>query len=146
MADLTITATEVKAGPGAVVKSGVAGEAITRGKVLYLDAVAGKLYKAQRDASIGSAAAVGLALQDATDGLRIDYQSDGRILIGATASVVEGTVYLLSDAVGDLSPHTDHDPGVTIIPASGEFATVIGVGDGDDHIILGIINSGQQIA
>ena len=146
MADLSITTTEVKAGPGAVVESGVAGEAITRGEALYRDSVTKKVYAAQRDAGIDSAHVVGLALQDATDGQRVEYQSAGIITIGNSASVTEGVIYLLSATAGGLTPHTDHDTGVSAVPASGEFATVIGVGNNDDQIILGILNSGQQIA
>ena len=115
MANLTITAANVAPGAGAKTKSGTAGAAITQGQPVYLDATAITILPADADV-LASAAVVGVALNAASTGQPVTYQTSGPITIGAT--VVVGTAYYASTTAGSVCLESDL--------ASGDFATFIG--------------------
>ncbi len=142
MADLSITATQVLKGSGAVVANGTAGATITAGQTLYADSTdSNKLKLAQADGTAAEATCVGIALHAAGSGQPIQYQTGGTITIGAGAAPAEGMIYVLSDTAGGLAPHTDADD-----PVSTEYTSIIGAADGSNGIVLKILNSGQQTA
>ena len=115
MANLTITAANVAPGTGAKTKSGTAGAAITQGQPVYLDASTITLFPADADV-LASAAVIGVALNAASTGQPVTYQTSGPITIGAT--VVVGTAYYASTTAGSVCLESDL--------ASGDFATFIG--------------------
>lgn len=121
MADLTITAANVLAAAGASIERGVAGEAVTAGKVVYLDAAAtGKWLLADADAASAAARGqgkIGVALNGASNGQPLAVATDGDITIGATLTA--GLDYYLSDDPGGVCPQADL--------ASGDYVTLIGV-------------------
>jgi len=115
MAVLTITAASVAPGTGAKTKSGTAGAAITQGQPVYLDSTTIKLMPADADV-LASAAVVGIALNAASTGQPVTYQTSGPITIGAT--VATGTAYYASTTTGGVCLESDL--------ASGDFATFLG--------------------
>jgi hypothetical protein len=115
MANLTITAANVAPGTGSKTKSGTAGAAITQGQPVYLDATTKTLFPADADV-LASAAVVGIALNAASTGQPVTYQTSGQVTIGAT--VVTGTAYYASTTAGGVCLESDL--------ASGDFATFLG--------------------
>ena len=142
MADLSVTATQVLKGSGAVVANGTAGATITAGQTLYKDSTdSNKLKLAQCDGTAAEAVCVGIALHASASGQPVQYQTGGTITIGAGAAPAEGMIYTLSDTAGGIAPHTDADD-----PVSTEYTTILGTGDGSNGIVLKISASGQQTA
>jgi hypothetical protein len=106
--DLSITATSVTPSVNAVIRDGVAGAAITAGKLLYKDATASYVLKlADGDsATAGVRVVCGIAINSAAAGARVNYVvSDPALSIGAT--VANGTVYVLSVTPGGIAPLAD---------------------------------------
>lgn len=113
MADLSITPTSVV--PVADVNGntsplypsrGFAGEALTQGQAVYVKASDSKIYKADANATgSAEAAAVGIALNSASAGQPVDYWAEGDINLGAT--LVTGTIYIVSVNAGGIAPVTD---------------------------------------
>jgi hypothetical protein len=131
MAVLTITAANVAKGARANTKNGTAGAAITQGQPVYLDAATDTLFPADADV-LASAAVVGIALNAASTGQPVTYQTSGPITIGAT--VVTGTAYYASTTTGGICLESDL--------ASGDFATFLGFATSTTVITLDIKASG----
>jgi hypothetical protein len=102
MADLSITAANVRLGSDAVTQLVQFGEAVTPGQPVYLSS--SKYYKADADdANKYEATAIAMSYASTDDyGL---IQLKGSLDIGATT--VEGTVYVLSDTAGGIKPTAD---------------------------------------
>lgn len=131
MSVLTITAASVASGTNAKTKSGTAGAAITQGQPVYLDAATIKLLPADADL-VASADVVGIALNAASTGQPVTYQTSGPITIGAT--VVVGTAYFASTTAGGVCLESDL--------ASGDFATFLGFATSTTVINVDIKASG----
>lgn len=119
MADLTITATSVVKGTGAITASEIAGAAITAGQTLYKDPADNKVKLYDAD---GASAAIrtfyGIALNGAATNQPVTVLTDGPITIGATTAV--GVAYYGSDVPGGICPFADLE--------SGDYPTIIGIG------------------
>ena len=140
MADLVITASQVKAGAGAVEGTGVAGAAITAGQSVYEDQADGRIKLADSNLSLAAAKAKGVALHGALANQPVRYQKGGKVIVGAGAAPAKGTIYVVSGTAGGIAPHGDL--------LSGIYTTILGVGDGVDGIDLvpgGPFASGQQV-
>ena len=131
MADISVTAANVKKGSGATTITGTAGETITAGQVLYLDTADNEYKKADADAS-ASAVAAGIALCGAADGQPIIIQTGGNINIGGTVTV--GEIYVVSATAGGVAPEGDL--------TTGNYVTVLGIGTTTANIALKIHSSG----
>lgn len=105
MADLTITATSVVPGSGAVTQSGTAGETITAGQALYLKAADSKYWKAQCDGTTEESTVAGIAVNGASPNQPVIFQTDGTLNIGATTA--KTTAYMLSATAGGICPQAD---------------------------------------
>jgi hypothetical protein len=137
MADLSITPANVEQGVGAVVRHSRAAAAILAGQALY-DVGDGTVNLADADAgSPGAAArkAKGVALHGAAQGQPVAWQTAGRIQIGAT--VIPGTIYVLSGTAGGICPEADL--------AAGDEVVLIGVGYDADEILLNIWPTGVVV-
>jgi len=135
MADVTVTAASVVASDDAVRKTGTAGETITAGQPLYLDAATGKLKKCINTGS-SEAAAVGIALHGASLNQPVQYVSDDpEFTVGGT--VAAGSIYCVSGTAGGIAPSADL--------ASADYATVLGVGISTSKIKLKINASGVAV-
>jgi len=112
MADLSITAANVRIGSDAVTQLVQFGEAVTPGQAVYL--LSGKYYKADADDADKYEATAIAVSHASTD----DYgliQLRGSLNIGATT--VEGMVYVLSDTAGGIKPTADL--------TSGDYTTIL---------------------
>lgn len=135
MSDLAITAAQVLPGTGARVNKYTAGEAIAAGKPVYLDTVTNTVKLADCDAASPLKATVlGIALNGAATGQPVDIQeSGGEITLGADASMVAGTIYILSGTAGGICPDAD--------AATADSITIIGVAKTAAILLLRIVNS-----
>lgn len=109
MADLTITAASVAQSTGADTVDGLAGETITAGMSVYLNA-SNVWMKAQCDgtaieAGSGGVRNFGIALHASLSGQPLKVQVGGIITIGATVAV--GTDYVIATTAGGIAPRTD---------------------------------------
>jgi hypothetical protein len=133
MADLTITAANVKASSDSGTKLVQYGEAVDQGEAVYLKASDGKYWLADNGAS-DTAAAKGIALTpNAADGYGI-IQLTGDMDLGATLTV--GTIYVVSATAGKIAPEADI--GTT------EYVTILGTAKTAALIQLGIKATGVQ--
>lgn len=137
MADLTITAANVvpAASPTTKTQVGTYGATITQGMPVYLDSADGKWKIADANASVTTAAAVGIALVAGSDGQPGLIQTEGDITIGATVAV--GTIYVVSATAGKIAPSAD---GV-----SGWYTCVLGIAISTTVIRLKILAGGVAI-
>lgn len=138
MTALSVTATNVKAGAGAVEGTGIAGATITAGQTIYEDATDGLLKLCDSDLSLAAAKCRGIALHGASANQPLRYQKSGTIQIGATTA--KGTIYVVGDAPGAINPAAD--------AANPDWVTILGVGDGVTGIDMlpgGPFASGHQI-
>lgn len=116
-------------GTGAAITAGsdqLFGETCTAGQPLYRGSDL-KLYKAISDTA-AHAACVGIALNGGAAGQPAAFQSGGIIAIGGTAA--QGTPYWVSGSAGGIQPYAD--------VGSGEYCTLVGVGDGSGNIVMSI--------
>jgi hypothetical protein len=113
MTDLAITAANVVQGANADVVSGRAGEAITAGKAVYLDATVKKWKLADSDsATAGAKLAGGIALNGAALDQPLFVQRAGDITIGA--ALTAGMAYYLSETAGGIQPAADLGAGENV--------------------------------
>ena len=137
MADLTITASNLVAGTGATIATGVAGEAIAAGDAVYIDTADNNdLKKCQHDGTALEANAVGIALAAALDTATVSYITEGDLCFGTLLTI--GTVYVVSAAFGLIAVAAD--PGV------GDYLTVLGVATGTAVLSVKIVTSENVIA
>jgi hypothetical protein len=106
MPDLTITPTNVVPGANAKTASGIAGTTITAGQAVYLDTTDMKLKLADANGTAAQARVVGIALHGASNNQPLTYvYDDDDYTPGAT--VVNGTLYVLSANPGMIAPAAD---------------------------------------
>lgn len=137
MADLTITATSVVKGTGAITETLIAGATITAGQVVYKDTSDNNKAKLC-DADSATAAArsfYGIALNGAASGQPVVVQTGGTITIGATVAV--GVAYYMSDVAGGIAPFADLE--------SGDYPTIVGIGVSTTAIKIGPLAAGVVI-
>lgn len=132
MAAISITAANVATSTGAVTKTGIWGETVTAGQAVYLKAADGRWWLAKADAASTDEVA-GIALSGGAAGQPGAIQTRGIITIGAT--VVVGTVYLLSAVAGGaIVPEID----IT----TGGYVTMLGTALTAGTIELNIVTTG----
>lgn len=134
MADLTITAANVLKGTGAIISTANAGETITQGQPVYINSSDKEAYRADADASLAAAAAVGIALNSASNGQPIKYQTGGTITLGTGT---EGVVYCVSATAGGIAPVSDL--------TTGDYVTILGVGNDASGLIMNLNATGFQV-
>lgn len=134
MADLTITAANVKAGSSATrVQLVQAGEAITQGQPVYL-ASDGKYYQTDANDTAVKAQAKGISITPAsTDGYFLMHV-DGLVNLGATLAV--GQVYVCSATKGGIAPYADL--------TTNDYVTILGVATTTALLDLNLVVSGVQ--
>lgn len=134
MADLTITAANVKAGSNNTRTSLVqAGEAVTQGQPVYL-ASDGKYYQTDANDTAVKAQAKGIAITPAsTDGYFL-LGVDGLLNLGATLAV--GQVYVVSATKGGIAPYADL--------TTNDYVTILGVATTTALLDFNLVVSGVQ--
>lgn len=135
MADLSITAANVAhAAVGLQTSTKQAGEALTQGEPVYVSD--GKYFKADADASAGTAEVVGIAMTAASTDGYFTMASSGPINLGATLTV--GETYVLSATAGGIAPIGDLE--------TGDYVTTLGIATTASRLDLSINASGVQKA
>jgi hypothetical protein len=135
MADLAVTASEVRKGTDGNIKSGTAASTITAGQPLYLN-TSDKLAPCDADGDATTSLCVGIALHAALAEQPIQYQNGGSMTIGATAAMTQGEIYVTSDTAGGIRPVADID--------SGDYISVLGVASSTAILkmpLTGVFNS-----
>lgn len=135
MADLTITAANVKAGSNASVdRTGLAGAAVAAGQPVYWD---GSRWQLADDNSVTAAARVagGIALNGASTDQPLAVLTGGDITIGATLTA--GSVYYLSATAGGICPAADL--------ATGQYPCIIGIAKSTTVLNVEINSAGVSL-
>lgn len=136
MSDISITAANVLKGTNAVTENGHAGETITAGQAVYLDATTNKYKLADANGAAALRVPRGIALNGASDGQPLQVQTRGSIAIGATLTA--GVTYYLSSDPGGICPLAD--------VGSGEYVCIIGIATSTSVLALGINASGATLS
>lgn len=125
MADLVITASAVLAGAASRTENGVAGEAITAGKLVYRDATTNKYMMSDSNAAAASARVVrGVALNGASDGQPLQIARPGSE-VTMNAVLTAGVTYYLSDTPGGICPLADVGTGENFTPIGVAKSTTV---------------------
>lgn len=134
MADISITAANVKAGSSATrVQLIQAGEAVTQGQPVYL-ASDGKYYQTDANDTSIKSQAKGIAVTPAsTDGYFL-MANDGPVNMGATLAV--GQIYCVSATKGGVAPYADL--------TTNDYVTILGVATTTALLEIDILISGVQ--
>lgn len=129
MADLSITAANVKWNSGTPTQKGNGGAAITAGQVLYQLAADNELYLADADTDAASEVK-GVAMSDGQNGREMLYAPKGaNVNIGATTTA--GKIYVLSTTAGGIIAVDD-----VAAPTTGDYVVVLFVGTGTANVDL----------
>lgn len=132
MTDLSITPANTVTVNGTT-EQGLAGETITAGMAVYLDASSGKYLKSDSNSATVAARGVrGVALNGASLNQPLAVQRTGDVTLGAT--LVANTSYYLSDTPGGICPLAD--------VGTGEYLTLMGVAISTTVLRLGILSTG----
>ena len=134
MANLTITAANVKATATTVFKTGIAAAAITAGQSVYVDGTTGKIGLADADVA-GANIAAGVALCNAAQDQIVSYAVGGQVNMGAT--LVKGTTYVVSATAGAVAPQADLTTGAAI--------GILGVAADATYLIVNPLNPGVTL-
>ena len=134
MADITVTAANVKAGSNNTRTSLVqAGETVPQGQPVYL-ASDGKYYQTDANDTAVKAQAKGIAITPAsTDGYFL-LGVDGLLNLGATLAV--GQVYVCSATKGGIAPYADL--------TTNDYVTILGVATTTALLDFNLVVSGVQ--
>jgi len=117
MADISVTASSVLPGAGAIIEAGTAGATITAGQALYKDS-SGNWMLADADSATAAARdAKAIALNGASAGQPINVQRGGEITINSVLTA--GVTYYLSGTGGGIAPLAD--------VGTGEYYDIIGI-------------------
>lgn len=136
MADLVITAANVRAGPGARVVLGTAGATITAGKAVYLDSADNEYKLADCDSATAAIRSpAGIALNGASDGQPLVVLEEGPITIGATMTA--GIAYYLSPTAGGICPVAD--------VLAGDYPVILGIATSTTVLEVSIQEAGVAI-
>lgn len=131
MADLSITAANVLKGANAIFQAGVSGATITAGQPVYLDSATGTYKLADANLSAAAATVVAISLNGASSGQPVSVlQEDDDFTPGAT--LVTGTVYVLSATAGAICPAADL--------ATGWYPNVLFIAKSTTKAVMKIVN------
>jgi hypothetical protein len=107
MADIALNAGSIVPGANAVISRGTAAGSVVAGNAVIANA--GGSIQVATTQSAGSAAVIGLAVNAASPGQPVDYQTSGDLAFGSNSGLAPGTVVMLSPTVGGgrIAPTTD---------------------------------------
>lgn len=134
MADLSINSALVVGGTNSTRDIGTAGETITAGQPIYLDATTNKWMKSDSNGT-GTRTVHGISLNGASLNQPVSVHKSGDITIGAT--LVAGTDYWLSGTAGGICPRADLGAGMDAVQVGiAKSTTVLAVGIQDPGVTL----------
>ena len=132
MADLSITAADVKKTDTTLIAEGIAGGTVTAGQPVYRDSTASNKLKAADADVLASAAAVGIALHGASADQPLKYAIGGNLTLSSVMTV--GAVYVVSTTAGGIAPVADL--------SSGDYVTLLGIATTATNLKISISVSG----
>ena len=132
MADLSITAADVKKTDTTLIAEGIAGGTVTAGQAVYRDSTASNKLKAADADVLASAAAVGIALHGASADQPLKYAIGGNLTLSSVMTV--GAVYVVSTTAGGIAPVADL--------SSGDYVTLLGIATTATNLKISISVSG----
>jgi hypothetical protein len=132
MADLSITAADVKKTDTTLIAEGIAGGTVTAGQPVYRDSTASNKLKAADADALASAAAVGIALHGASADQPLKYAIGGNLTLSSVMTV--GAVYVVSTTAGGIAPVADL--------SSGDYVTLLGIATTATNLKISISVSG----
>lgn len=141
MADLVITAANVKPTSGYSFVDGVAGEALTAGQVVYQNASDSKFLKANASGTLAQSTVKGIALNGASLDQPVRVMTGGELDLGAI--MTNGEIYVaagtagVAGAAGGIAPEGDL--------AATERVSLIGVATSTSKLQVRIQNSGALL-
>ncbi|MDW9600435.1 hypothetical protein GOA86_19010 [Sinorhizobium meliloti] len=134
MVDIVVTPGSVVPGTNSARDIGTAGETITAGQSIYLDATTNKWMKSDNNGT-GTRQVHGIALNGASLNQPVSVHKAGDITIGAT--LVAGTDYWLSGTAGGLCPRADLATGMDAVQVGiAKSTTVLAVDIQDPGVTL----------
>lgn len=135
MADISFTATAIKATSTTLLVYGKAGETVTAGMALYLKTTDNEYYKADCTTSATTAAVVGIAMNGASNGQEVTIATGGNITCdGLSLSVATADPVIVLSEAGGVCPSSDL--------AASDYITLIGVPTSATNLRLAIKASG----
>jgi hypothetical protein len=134
MADISVTAASVVPTSTTKRQTKNAAAAITAGQVVYVNS-SDLVALADNDASVTTAAAVGIALNSCAAGQPCSYATSGDVTFNAVLTA--GAVYVLSSTAGGIAPVADL--------ASDDYVTILGVASTTTNLTININASGHQV-
>lgn len=138
MPDASVTAANVQPTASTTTVQRTFGATVTAGQAVYEDASDSrhcKLAEADNASGAAVAACTGIALNGGADGQPGTIATDGEYDPGFTAT--EGETYVLSATPGGIAPITDL--------VTGDYVTILGIGNSNGNIDLDIFASGSQV-
>lgn len=136
MADLSITATAVVSGSGALTEYGILGATVTAGQAIYKDASTGKWNLADSDSATAAIRQPGgIALNGGAVNQPVKIHKSGDLTINAVLTA--GTAYYLSNTPGGICPVAD--------VGSGEYVCLIGIAKSTTVLSVNIIYPGVAL-
>jgi len=136
MADLSITPANVVRGTNSTTISGIAGQTITAGAVVYLSPSTNQYLLAQANASSTNTVS-GVALNNCSLNQPIQILSGGDYVCGGTP-VVGQSYYLAADNAGAIAPVSDL--------TTGNYVSFLGIATSNTNIFIQVLNSGTAHA
>lgn len=133
MPDLTPEPTTTVKGSGATTSSGIAGETIAPGTVIYLKSSDNRYYATVRATSTETAAIAGMCLTYSSAGQPCIIQTSGVIYVGAATIV--GAPYVLGSAAGTVAEHSSN-------ASTNAYMSLLGFSTTNANIAITIVNTG----
>lgn len=137
MADVTVTGADVIASANAIKVSAIAGAGVTPGQPVYR----GTDYLAYPADANGASATIrtvwGIALNEAGVGQPVQITTED-IALDCGFTATSGAVYVLSATPGGIAPVAD--------VASGDYPTVLGIGNADGTLKFKPVGPGGVVA
>ncbi len=135
--DVTVTPANVQHSSKANLITGIAGETIDQGEVLYRDgSVSPAVLMLAVNSSAATAKCVGFAQSAAAEGQPCTYSDDDPDY-NPGGTVVVGTRYFVSNTAGKVAPAADI--------GSAEYVSLVGIATVADKLPINIINSGIAV-
>jgi len=131
MADITVTAANVRAYDGASTKVVTAATTVTAGQLVYMDTTDSNKYRPAESDAAAAAIIAGIALTNSSDGDPLIIQNGGDVNPGGTVAV--GQWYTASSNAGGIAVESD--------VASGNYPSLFGLGLTTSKIHMVISNT-----
>lgn len=133
MVDIVITPTAVLPGANAQTRRGTAGATITAGDAVYKSSTTNTVLLADSNsATVEARTADGIALNGASSGQPVEYQTSGDMTMNAVLTA--NTAYFLSDTPGGICPIADI--------GAGEFLQLLGIAKSTTVLMMLLATTG----